>query len=134
MMQIVQDTNTIISGYLFGGNEYKLLEAIHEKKVTAYTSQEILKEIERVLKYQKLKISAEDQKKILKDFISKTKIVGNTQKIDVVKEDPADNKFIECAIEAKANYIVSGDKHLLNIKSYNKIRIIRTKELLELLT
>jgi len=50
-----------------------------------------------------------------------------------VKEDPTDNKFIECAVEAKANYIVSGDRHLLKIKKYEGIKIIKTTEILEIL-
>ena len=50
-----------------------------------------------------------------------------------MKEDPTDNKFIECAVEAKANYIVSGDRHLLKIKKYEGIKIIKTTEILEIL-
>jgi len=133
MIRIVPDTNIVVSGYRYGGNEYELLKAIHKREVVAYTSKEILGEIERVLNYPKLKIQLGDQKKIIEDFINKTKIVNPTQEILAVKDDTTDNKFIECAAEAKAHYIVSGDKHLLKIHAYKNIKIVKTKELLTLL-
>lgn len=51
-------------------------------------------------------------------------------KIKVVKDDPDDNKFIECAVTNKANYIISGDNHLLNLRHYEDIRILSPKEFL----
>jgi predicted nucleic acid-binding protein len=48
-----------------------------------------------------------------------------------VQDDPDDNKFIECALECRADYIVSGDTHLLNLKEYEGIKIINAGEFLE---
>jgi predicted nucleic acid-binding protein len=48
-----------------------------------------------------------------------------------VQDDPDDNKFIECALECKANYIISGDTHLLNLKEYEGIKIIKSSEFLK---
>lgn len=52
--------------------------------------------------------------------------------LNIVKADPKDNKIIECAVVGKADYVVSGDKHLLDIKEYDKIKIISPKEFLEI--
>ena len=55
-------------------------------------------------------------------------------KVNVVKKDPSDNKFIECAIAANADYLVSGDEHLLEIGRYQDTRIVSVREFLQILT
>jgi len=82
----------------------------------------------------------EIKKKILKNnleitrpiskLVSISQIVEPKKKISVVKDDPDDNKIIECAIEAKADYIISQDKHLLKLKSYKNIKIITPDDFL----
>ncbi|MCG2722043.1 MAG: putative toxin-antitoxin system toxin component, PIN family, partial [Thermodesulfovibrionales bacterium] len=54
--------------------------------------------------------------------------------IEAVPEDPEDNKFIECALTCKADYIVSGDRHLLNLKEYAGIKILKASEFLAILS
>ena len=51
-------------------------------------------------------------------------------KIEIIKDDPDDNKFIECAVTNKADYIISGDNHLLNLREYRNIKILSPKEFL----
>ncbi|HSO62684.1 MAG TPA: PIN domain-containing protein [Desulfobacterales bacterium] len=58
---------------------------------------------------------------------------AQTPKLNVVLEDPDDNKFIECAVALKARFLVSGDKHLTGIKDYMKIKIVSPKEFLDLM-
>ena len=60
-----------------------------------------------------------------------TKIVRPIKKVEVVKDDPDDNKIIECALTAEADYIVSGDSHLFNIKEVLGIKILKPKEFLD---
>jgi len=59
------------------------------------------------------------------------KFVRTANKVDVIHEHPADNKFLECALAAKANYIVSGDKHLLRVVTYKKIEALPVSGLSE---
>jgi len=59
------------------------------------------------------------------------KFVKVTKKLDVVREHSADNKFVECALAAGADYIVSGDKHLLKVGCYKKTQIVSVKEFLK---
>lgn len=61
------------------------------------------------------------------------KFVKTTKKVKVVEEHPADNKFIECALTADAEYIVSGDKHLLKIANYKKTQMLTVNEFLRIL-
>ena len=55
------------------------------------------------------------------------------QKINVVKDDPDDNKVIECAIESSSDYIITYDKHLLRIKEYKGIKILKPEEILKII-
>lgn len=74
-------------------------------------------------------IIADWDKVIRKDAIS----VAPTRKIEVIKEDPSDNKFLECAIEAHADYIISGDKHLKKLVEFEGIKIIDARKFLNIL-
>lgn len=131
-MKIVCDTNTIVSGFLFRGNESRLFELADEGKMQNFISEEIIEEVARVLAYPKLKTTREEREKITGKLIGISTMVEPKRQIKAVQEDPTDNKFIECAIEAKADYIVSGDKHLLKLKEFEGIKIARTKEVLEM--
>ena len=59
-------------------------------------------------------------------------MVEPKQKIDVIKEDPSDNKFVEAAIAGKAEYIITQDKNILKVKEYMGIKMVTPKEFLEL--
>ena len=66
-------------------------------------------------------------------LLEKSLIVVPTEEVDIIKNDPDDNKFIEAALEGKAEYIVSQDKHLLLVKEYQGIKIIHPEDFLKLL-
>ena len=79
----------------------------------------------------KFKLAEEDVNQILLDFSTFSLPVKINKQLIVVQDDPDDNKFIECALECKANYIISGDTHLLNLKEYEGIKIIKSSEFLK---
>ena len=60
-------------------------------------------------------------------------IIHPRTKVNVVKDDPEDNKFLECALDAGADFIVSGDHHLLDLKMFKGIKIVKCKKFLEIL-
>ncbi|MBL7169972.1 MAG: putative toxin-antitoxin system toxin component, PIN family [Candidatus Aenigmarchaeota archaeon] len=136
-MKLVLDTNTIISGFLWKGNEFHLIKKIEEEKIELFLTEEILEEIKDVIsrkKFEELLKEAElTPEDILTKVTSMAKIIEPIEKLNVVKDDPDDNKFLECAISCKANYIISGDKHLLKLKEYEKIPIIRTSKILKII-
>ena len=61
------------------------------------------------------------------------KFVEVTSKVNVILEHACDNKFLDCALDSKADYIVSGDKHLLKVVAYKKIKILSVSDFLELI-
>jgi len=70
---------------------------------------------------------------LIGQIIKLAKFVKVTTKIEVITEHPADNKFIECAQAAEVDYVVSGDKHVLNVGTYRQIKVLSVTEFVELL-
>ena len=70
----------------------------------------------------------EEVSEIMKKVLIFVTLVNPTIKIDVVKEDQDDNMIIECALESNSKYIITYDKHLLNLVEYQGIRIVRPEE------
>jgi len=92
------------------------------------TSQELL----RVTEYPKFDFSPLQRLRFISLLIEIATLVEPKKKLKVVKDDPQDNKFLECALEAKADLIVSGDKHLLKLKEYEGIPIVSSADFLKL--
>ena len=127
-MKVVLDTNIYISAVLFGGNCEEILRLATQRSFELIISKSIILEIEAVLK-EKFKWS----KKQVSETLAYIKNISTLSKpnisISVIKEDPSDNKIIECAIFVGANYIVTGDKNpLLPVKEYKGIKIVSPAE------
>ena len=138
MHKLVLDTNTYISGFLWEGNEAELIRKMESGKASSFISKEILEEIDEVLRRDKfvevLKAANTTADEILSKIVSlSTIVIGPKLEENVVKEDKDDDKFLECALNAKAGIIVSGDDHLLKLKEYKSIKIMTTFDVLKLL-
>jgi len=122
---------------LWGGKPAEIIKAAEQGKICLITSEEIVREISRVLNYPKLEKVYRDeeicQEEIVEAVLKIVRFVKVTRRVKVVLEHSADDKFIECALEAKADYVVSGDKHLLKVGNYKKIQIISVNEFLQVL-
>jgi putative PIN family toxin of toxin-antitoxin system len=132
--KVVLDANVWVSALLWGGKPAEIVRAAEEGKVCIITSEEIIGEISQVLNYPKLRkvyqaagLRHED---LIEAVLKVVKFVKVTEKVNVVVEHPADDKFIECALAAGADYIVSGDKHMLKIGGYKKTPILSVSEFL----
>lgn len=126
---VVLDTNVYLSGIIFGGNSRHILDLIIENKISAITSPAILLEISQKLE-KKFKWSRNQTLVIIKTIGKSAKLVCPQKKLSIVRADKSDNKIIEAAIESKANYIVTGDRHLLQIRKYQQIKILSPAEFL----
>jgi hypothetical protein len=136
-MNIVIDTNIFISAAFWSGASEKIILKVEGKEISLVLSKEIIKEFSKVLNYDEIKNKVKDKnlemKYTLHKIISISEIVEPTQKLQIVEDDPDDNKFIEAAVEGNASYIISNDKHLLNIGEFNGIKIIQPDEFLRIL-
>ncbi len=137
LLKLILDTNTLVSAFFWEGNEAELLRKIEQGKANLYITHEILKEVEEVIKRPKFH-EVMGKANLTPDQIMQ-KIVSLSHLVIALKlninvcRDEKDNKFLECAKSAKADYLVSGDEDLLVLKEYEKISIIRTSKILKLL-
>jgi len=130
----VFDTNIYISALGFGGIPEHLLELSTGpgRQFELYTSPDILKEIMRVLASEKFQFSQEEIADAISVIDDAADVIHPGIKLNIIKHKP-DNRILECAVKAKADYIVSGDKHLLGLKKYKGIQSITPADFLSLL-
>ncbi|NMA44723.1 MAG: putative toxin-antitoxin system toxin component, PIN family [Candidatus Diapherotrites archaeon] len=131
--KIVLDTNIIISSIICKkGDPATLFEKLINEEIENYTSKEIIEELIEVLNRNEIikKTKKETRTFILEQYLIHSQIIVPKIKHRIIEHE-SDNKFIDVAKEANAKYIISGDKHLLEIKEFEKIKIIRAKEYLK---
>ena len=129
--RVVLDTNIFISAILFSGEINRLVPLWQNKRILLLVSSEVLMEYIAVLSYPKFRLAREEVNHIIKEeFLSFAVTVTVKTKVDLVREDPSDNKFLTLAIDGKADYIISGDRHLLELRKIRTISIVPPKEFL----
>ena len=127
-MKIVIDTNFLVSATQWDYSvSHKLLQKLIKNNEEIFTTKEILEKFAEVLKRDFL-YNEEEAKSLIERVLQFLTLVTPKRKIDVIKEDAEDNKIIECALECRAEYIISYDKHLLKLKEYQGIKIVRPEE------
>jgi len=121
---IVCDTNVLISGVLFAGNSREILRLASHGVVTNMISPEILREAEEVLLRPKFSLSPEQVLGIVALFRDTFELVIPSHRVNAVHSDPDDNRILEAASAANADFIITGDKHLLDLIERQDIPII----------
>ena len=128
MLRIVFDSNVYISALLFKGIPGNILEMAQKDKITLIVSDEIIAETARILE-EKFKWPQHNIDKFKRRLPDISDNIEPEIKLDIIKERESDNRILECAISGDANLIVSGDKHLLKLKNYKNIPIVRPRYL-----
>jgi putative PIN family toxin of toxin-antitoxin system len=131
MIKVVLDTNVLISAILFGGKPRQILEKAIRGEMRLCLSEPILEELKGVLQRSKFDYSPEMIQFILTELTGIADFVNPSEMIDLVLEDPDDNRILECAVEAGANYIITGDIHLLKLSRYRNIEILNAAAFME---
>jgi len=136
VFKVVIDINLFVSGVINkSGNPARLLQLWRDNTFLLIISEQMLEDIKRVLHYPRIKNKYNLKDKEIKqtvDTIKKFAIVfPDLIDLDVIKEDPDDNKVLACAIAAKADRIVSGDRHLLKLGVFGNIPILTAKDFLD---
>ena len=129
-MKAVLDTNVLLSGMFWRGVPYRCLLAAKAGLFELVISDQILEELDRVL-ITKFHLSMEESEEAVRMIRKMGKQVEISRRIYVVKDDPADDKFLETATAAGAEIIVSGDRHLLELNEYKGIKILKAKDFLK---
>ena len=129
-MRILIDTNIVISGLFFHGLPNQLLKEIDFEEFKVCINDEIFDEYRTQIDKKVLKPKYHLDRELRKKFFSKLQSFEKVSDLKVCR-DPKDNKFINCAIDAKAIYIVSGDNDLLTLKNFAGIEIVTAREFYE---
>jgi putative PIN family toxin of toxin-antitoxin system len=132
-VKAVFDTNVLISAFLApGGEAERAFTLARRKKVSLYTSITILTEYARTLR-EKFSIERGEIGAALRLISRAATVVKPHRTVKILADEP-DNRILECALEAKADVIVTGDTHLLKLREYQSIAILRLKDFLRLFT
>jgi putative PIN family toxin of toxin-antitoxin system len=133
-VRIVADTNTIVSGLLWSGPPQELINAARAKRITLYSSVALTAEFAEVIGREqfakRLRAARLSAAELVSDYARLAKFVIPADINPTVAGDADDDQVLACALAASADAIVSGDKHLRNLKTYQNIPIINTAEAL----
>ena len=127
MIKVVLDTNVFVSSF-FGGNPRNIINLWKTGKITLGLSRPIIDEYIEVL--QRLGLQNERELGELLGLFARgfhAIFAAKTPELYIIEEDPDDNKFIECAVALKTDFIISGDKALTAIQDYMGIKIVNPK-------
>lgn len=129
-MRVVLDTNIFVS-MLLGSRVGQINDAWRGGKFTLIVSDEIVSEYLDVLQRPKFRLSPQLILIAIARVQRKAQFVSPTEVITAVVADPSDNKFLEAAFAGKADCIVSGDRHLLDLQTFRGIPILKAYQFIE---
>jgi len=127
-VKIVLDTNVYVSATLSKAKPYYVLNSAETGETDLYISPFILHEIEDVLGRDKIPFEQKDTERFVDKVLSVATVVTPDEEPDVIEDDPSDNQVLACALEADTEYLVSGDRHLLELEEYAGIEIMEPAE------
>ncbi len=129
---VVIDTNVVISAILFGDVPGKLIGLWQAGRIAPLITAEIIAEYIRVLAYPKFELSEDEINYILhREILPFFKVVKSVPGPSIIKEDPNDEKFIQCAKAGNTKIIISGDRHLLALRSHHDIIVLTPSQFFE---
>ncbi|HDZ90161.1 MAG: putative toxin-antitoxin system toxin component, PIN family [Deltaproteobacteria bacterium] len=132
-MKIIIDTNVALSGLLWGGPPNQILKWARDRAIQILACDKTVDELKRVLQYRKfsnrLSVLQNTRQKVLAYFLNLVAFVPDPESVpSIIEADPFDNLFLALASENGATLIVSGDRHLLDLESFNNIQIVTPSE------
>ena len=134
-MPIVADTNVVVSALLYGGIPGKILDMSRMRAIVLCFTAEMLYEVHHVLMRPKFEERRAALPFPIEDVVNETYrdglLVIPERMQPVIKQVPPDDMFLACALAAHAQYIISGDKHLLDLKNFRGIPIVTPRQFLK---
>ena len=132
-LRVVLDTNILVSALIFGGNTARVAELWKAGRILPVISKETFSELKAVLKYPKFKLTDSEIQMLVEDEILPFfEVAEISDYVSGICSDPDDDKFISCALLASADYVVTGDRHLIDVGTHKTVKIIPASELLNM--
>jgi len=131
--RVVLDTNILVSALFFKGDFARIVDLWKKGKIIPVLSRETFAEFEAVLEYPKFSLTRQEIKVIIEEeLLPYFEVIEITEDVEGICRDTADDKFIACAVSASADFIVTGDKDLMDMGKYKSIKIISASVLLKM--
>jgi putative PIN family toxin of toxin-antitoxin system len=130
MIRVVADTNVLISALMFGGLPGEFLDLAFAGGFVLVTSPTLMDELDEKLRI-KFELSSADAELIRNRLESTAEVVSTQPSLSVILDDPDDDRVLECAVAGRADIIVSGDRHLKELGTYDEIRILTVRQFIE---
>ena len=125
------DSNVLISAIVFDGTPRDVLNLAITGGLRMVVCGAILDEVKAVLEGQKFRFPAPIIYAILREIETLARIVDPKNVAPVIEEDPSDDKVLVCALESKTGYLVTEDRHLLDLKKYQGVQIVSPSQFLK---
>lgn len=129
---VVLDTNIFISAVFWEGKPYILVKKAINQEIIVFISNYIIDEIRKVL-VRDFNLEKQEIEDIVNAVLYFTHLIEPKESVTVIKDDPKDDKILDCAVACNADFIVSQDNHLLKLKEFRGIKIVTPKDFLELI-
>ena len=129
-MRVVLDTNVLVSALVYGGNPRRILEVVVAGEVEIFISEALVQELQDVLLRKRFDLKPQLVRATVAEIRALAKLVVPRKHHSLVDEDPADNLVLDCAVEAGADYLVTGDRHLLRLEKCGKVKIVNPRQFL----
>jgi uncharacterized protein len=130
-VKVVLDTNVFISGIFFTGPPYKILEGWRDARIQIVVSLDILQEYQRVGETLASQFPDIDPQPIFELLTLNAEVVPSENLAEPVCIDPDDDKFLACALTSGAEYVISGDKHLLRVSGYKGLKVLSPRRFVD---
>lgn len=129
IIKVVFDTNVLVSALLFRGELSKIVDLWVTGKIVPVISRDTFEEFKKVLFYPKFSLTEKEVKIIIEENILPFfEVADITADVKGLCRDPDDNKFLSCAVSASADFIVSGDNDLCDLRKYKSVKIIYPRD------
>jgi len=134
-MKVVLDTNVLVSALIKSGKPRELIFKLAKKNIRVVTSKNILEEFIKITDDPRIRryVGEDDTITFLRAIGSIANIIKVRSKFNVIKEDPDDDMVLRTAHDGKADYIISGDKHLLSLGEFKEIKIVTVSRMLNII-
>jgi putative PIN family toxin of toxin-antitoxin system len=133
VMRVVLDTNVVVSALLFKTTLSKIIALWQRGAIIPVISKDTFQELQAVLAYPKFALTRDEIRALLEgEILPFFEVIEVREAVKGICADPADDKFLACALSASADYLVSGDKALTELKQYKSVTIIKPSEFLKL--
>lgn len=127
---VVLDTNVLVSAFGWEGPEREVYRLCGTGDLHLAVSDDLLAELRRVLGYPKFGLDRSEIEAVLWDVRLTGRMIDPDRDIQAIPDDPTDDRVLECALATQADWIVSGDRHLLDLDTFEGIPVVRAPELL----